>query len=298
MSTPLFIRTVSLRVRLTLALVLAFLLIFADHRLGAMQQARMFLNSVISPVQYLAVMPEQSLDNLVYRLQSRRSLIAENDRLKRDMLDLQGQLQRFEFLALENDRLRTLLASDERRERLRMVAEVIAVDSDPFTHQVVVNKGTRHGVYIGQPVIDAEGVVGQVVDVGVITARVILLTDQSHAIPTRAQASGIRVIAQGVGETNTLELMHVPHSTELQVGDLLMSSGLGGVFPEGYPVARITAIIRDESLPFAQVRATPVANLDRIRMLLLLWESDSEYQPLNGDATESANASDLPEERR
>ena len=174
MSTPLFIRTVSLRVRLTLALVLAFLLIFADHRLGAMQQVRMFLNSAISPVQYLAVLPEQSLDNFIYSIQSRRSLIAENDRLKHEMLELQGQLQRFEFLALENDRLRTLLASDERRERLRMVAEVIAVDSDPFTHQVVVNKGTRHGVFIGQPVIDAEGVVGQVVDVGMITARVIL----------------------------------------------------------------------------------------------------------------------------
>ena len=106
MSTPLFIRTVSLRVRLTLALVLAFLLIFADHRLGAMQQVRMFLNSAISPVQYLAVLPEQSLDNFIYSIQSRRSLIAENDRLKHEMLELQGQLQRFEFLALENDRLR------------------------------------------------------------------------------------------------------------------------------------------------------------------------------------------------
>ncbi|WP_194756229.1 rod shape-determining protein MreC [Aliidiomarina indica] len=280
MSTPLFVRSVSLKVRLTLALSLAFLLIFLDHRLGAMQPMRMFLNSLVSPVQYLAVMPEQALDNFISQVQSRRALIRENDLLKEEMLSLQGKMQRYEFLMLENERLRTLLASDAREDRLRMVAEVIAVDSDPFSHQVVVNKGTRHGVFIGQPVIDAQGVIGQVASVGVTTARVILISDQSHAIPTRAAESGIRVIAQGVGDTSILELMHVPHSTELQEGDLLLTSGLGGVFPEGYPVARIQTIVRDESLPFARVRAVPVANLDRIRMLLLLWDADSDHQPI------------------
>ncbi|RUO37592.1 rod shape-determining protein MreC [Aliidiomarina shirensis] len=280
MSSTLFIQRVSLRVRLTLALLLAFLLIFADHRLGIMQPVRSVLNSFVSPVQYLAVMPEQALDNLISQVQSRRRLVRENEQLKEDVLSLQGQMQRYQFLVSENERLRGLLSSESREERMRMVAEVIAVDSDPFSHQVVVNKGSRNGVYIGQPVIDAEGVIGQVVDVGVITARVILISDQSHAIPLRAESSGIRVIAQGVGNTNSIELMHVPHSTELAEGDLLMTSGLGGVFPEGYPVARISAIMRDESLPFAQVKAVPVANLDRIRMLLLLWDSNSEYQPI------------------
>lgn len=280
MSTPLFVRSVSLKVRLTLALSLAFLLIFLDHRLGAMQPVRLFLNSIVSPVQYLAVVPEQALDSLISQLQSRRALIIENESLKEDMLALRGQMQRYEFLMLENERLRRLLASEAREDRLRMVAEVIAVDSDPFSHQVVVNKGTRHGVFIGQPVIDAQGVIGQVTSVGVSTARVILISDQSHAIPTRAAESGIRVIAQGVGDTSMLELMHVPHSTELRVGDMLLTSGLGGVFPEGYPVARIQSIVRDESLPFARVRAVPVANLDRIRMLLLLWDADSYEQPI------------------
>lgn len=280
MSTPLFVRSVSLKVRLTLALLLAFLLIFLDHRLGAMQPVRLFLNSMVSPVQYLAVVPEQTLDGLISQLQSRRMLISENEALKEEMLALHGQMQRYEFLMLENERLRRLLASEAREDRLRMVAEVIAVDSDPFSHQVVVNKGTRHGVFIGQPVIDAQGVIGQVSSVGLSTARVILISDQSHAIPTRAAESGIRVIAQGVGDTNMLELMHVPHSTELQVGDMLLTSGLGGVFPEGYPVARIHSLVRDESLPFARVRAVPVANLDRIRMLLLLWDADSDEQPI------------------
>lgn len=283
MSSTLFIQKVSLRVRLTLALLLAFLLIFADHRLGIMQPVRSVLNSFVSPVQYLAVMPEQALDNFISQVQSRRRLVRENEQLRENVLSLQGQMQRYQFLVRENDRLRGLLASESREERMRMVAEVIAVDSDPFSHQVVVNKGRRNGVYIGQPVIDAEGVIGQVVDVGLITARVILISDQSHAIPLRAELSGIRVIAQGVGNTNSVELMHVPHSTELNVGDLLMTSGLGGVFPEGYPVARISSIVRDESLPFAQVKAVPVANLDRIRMLLLLWDSDSESQPIRSE---------------
>lgn len=280
MSSTLFIQRVSLRTRLTLALVLAFLLIFADHRLGVMQPIRAFLNSVVSPVQYLAVMPEQALDNVLNQVQSRRRIMRENNRLQEEMLLLQGELQRFTFLQRENDRLRELLASESREQRLRMVAEVIAVDSDPFTHQVVVNKGTRHGVYIGQPVLDATGIVGQVSDVGVTTARVILISDQSHAIPTRAELSGIRVIVQGVGNTAEMELMHVQHSSELQEGDLLLSSGLGGVFPEGYPVARIKRIVRDESLPFARVTATPIANLDRIRMLLLLWDSNSPTAPM------------------
>ncbi|RUO33437.1 rod shape-determining protein MreC [Aliidiomarina sanyensis] len=287
MSTPLFVRSVSLKVRLTLALSLAFLLIFLDHRLDAMQPVRLFLNSLVSPVQYLAVVPEQALDNFISQVQSRRALVNENELLKQEMLDLQGRMQRYEFLMLENERLRTLLASDSRDDRLRMVAEVIAVDSDPFSHQVVVNKGTRHGVYIGQPVIDANGVIGQVVSVGVTTARIILISDQSHAIPTRSAESEIRVIVQGVGSTEFLELMHVPHSTELQEGDLLLSSGLGGVFPEGYPVARIHSLVRDESLPFARVRATPVANLDRIRMLLLLWDAESDQQPIRPEQEET-----------
>ncbi|PIM50361.1 rod shape-determining protein MreC, partial [Roseateles chitinivorans] len=139
---------------------LAFLLIFADHRLGVMQPIRAFLNSVVSPVQYLAVMPEQALDNVLNQVQSRRRIMRENNRLQEEMLLLQGELQRFTFLQRENDRLRELLASESREQRLLMVAEVIAVDSDPFTHQVVVNKGTRHGVYIGQPVLDATGIVG------------------------------------------------------------------------------------------------------------------------------------------
>lgn len=269
----LFNQAVSLRGRLTLAIVLAFLLLVLDLRVGAMQQVRMVLNSMVSPVQYMAAMPEQLLQGTYSWVRSKRSLVSEHEALLEDMLELQGRVQRFDFLSQENQRLRSLLASEAQLESVRMVAEVIAVDSDPFSQQVVINKGLLHDVFIGQPVIDDRGIVGQVSSVGASTARVILISDASHGIPTRSELSGIRVVAQGVGDTERLELMHVPHSTDLEEGELLFSSALGGVFPEGYPVAQITRIKRDESLPFAQVEARPIAQLDRIRMVLLLWPS-------------------------
>lgn len=273
---PLFNQAISLRGRLTLALVLAFLLLILDLRVGAMQQVRMVLNSVVSPVQYMASVPEQVLQGAYSSVRSKRSLLRENEALREDMLELQGRVQRYNFLSQENQRLRSLLASEAQLESVRMVAEVIAVDSDPFSQQVVINKGLLHNVFLGQPVIDDRGIVGQVSSVGASTARVILISDASHGIPTRGDRSGIRVVAQGVGDTERLELMHVPHSTDLEVGELLFSSALGGVFPEGYPVAEITRIRRDESLPFAQVEARPVAQLDRIRMVLLLWPNEGE----------------------
>lgn len=245
-----------------------------------MQPTRMVLNSVVSPVQYLATLPEETFTRLSENLQSRRRMRQELSQLQTQMLDMQGEMQRYEFLKLENERLRRLLASDAREDSLRMVTEVIAVDGDSFLHEVVVNKGTVNGVFIGQPVLDENGVVGQVSSVGLTTARVLLISDQSHAIPTRSERSGIRVVVQGVGQTNTLEVMHVPHSTELEEGDLLLSSGLGDVFPEGYPVATIENIDRDLTLPFAHVTARPVASLDRIRMLLLVWQASAEQQPV------------------
>lgn len=279
----LFNQAISLRGRLTLALVLAFLLLILDLRMGAMQQVRMVLNSVVSPVQYLAVVPERTLQRVYNSLRSKHSLLTENQQLANQMLELQGRMQRFEFLNQENQRLRSLLASESQAESTRMVAEVIAVDSDPFSQQVVINKGLLHDVFLGQPVIDDSGIVGQVSSVGATTARVILISDASHGIPTRSERSGIRVIAQGVGDTQRLELMHVPHSTELEVGELLFSSALGGVFPEGYPVAQISRIRRDESLPFAQVEARPIAQLDRVRMVLLLWPGGDGESDMNGD---------------
>ncbi len=276
----LFARGPTLLSRLVLALACSFLLIFIDHRLQAMKPVRLFLNSLVAPVQYLAILPEQLLDGVSESLKTTSQLSDENKRLKRAILELQGEQQQLRFLQNENKRLRELLGSDARDSVRRMVAEVIAVASEPFSQQLVINKGTLSGVYEGQPVLDSHGIIGQVQDVGGNTARVLLLSDQSHAISLRSERSDIRVLAQGTGDIGRLELMFIPHSTELKEGDLLMSSGLGGIFPEGYPVATIRQIDRDESLPFAKVTADPVSALDRVRNVLLLWPSDGEQQPI------------------
>ncbi|OZB03369.1 MAG: rod shape-determining protein MreC [Idiomarina sp. 34-48-12] len=284
----LFERGPTLLTRLVLALVCASALMFLDHRLNTMQPVRSFLSTLVAPVQYLAVLPEQVLDRLVYLSTTRTTLREENNALKQELQELQMAVQRLNFLENENDRLRQLLGSEIRQASRRMAAEVVAVATDPFSHQVVINKGSANGVYEGQPVLDNRGILGQVMSVGRGTARVLLISDQSHALSLRAERNDIRVLARGTGDLQRLDLMYIPHSSELQVGDKLMSSGLGGVYPEGYPVAEITEINRDERLQYARVSAQPFAQLDRIRTVLLLWPASATEQPVYED-TEGAD---------
>ena len=174
-----------------------------------------------------------------------------------------------------------------------MVAELMAVDKNPYSQQVVINKGAIDGVYLSQPVIDDEGIVGQVMEVGSTNSRVLLIADVTHAIPVRSLRNDIRFIATGSGTLNELYLEHVPNSVNIQVGDTLISSGLGNVFPEGYPVAEVTRVIRDESRPFARVIVSPLANLDRLRHLLLLWNAKDTA---NEDNTQENNTTNTDEE--
>lgn len=276
----LFERGLSLRTRLIAGLAVALTLMFFDHRLNTMQPVRSFLSTVVAPVQYLAVVPEQILDRLVYLSQTRSALREENEQLQNQLSELEMAVQRLNFLENENSRLRALLGSEVRQTSRRMVAEVVAVATNPFSHQLVINKGTSNGVYVGQPVLDNLGILGQISSVGRNTARVLLISDQSHAIALRAERNDIRMIAQGVGDLQSVDLKFIPHSTELKEGDVLLSSGLGGVYPEGYPVARITRIDRNERLQYANVSASPFAQLDRVRSVLLLWPDNATNQPI------------------
>lgn len=276
----LFDRGPTLLTRLVLALICAVTLMFLDHRLNTMQPVRSFLSTLVAPVQYLAVLPEELLDRIAYLSTTRTTLREENVQLKQQLQELQMAVQRLNFLENENDRLRQLLGSDVREASRHMAAEVVAVATDPFSHQIVINKGSANGVYDGQPVLDNRGIVGQIMSVGRGTARVLLISDQSHGISLRAERNGIRVLARGTGDLQRLELLFIPHSTELELGDKLMSSGLGGVFPEGYPVAEIIELDRDERLQYARVVARPYAQLDRIRTVLLLWPSSASEQPV------------------
>lgn len=289
-----FTRGPSLNNRLTLALVLSVVLIFVDHKLEGFKSTRVYLNSLMSPLQYLANLPGLMLSESAQRLTSQEQLLAENQQLNDQLLLMSEKLQQFEVLEKENNQLRELLQAPVRTESRKMVAELMAVDKNPYSQQIVINKGAIDGVYLSQPVIDDEGIVGQVMEVGSTNSRVLLIADVTHAIPVRSLRNDIRFIATGSGSLNELYLEHVPHSVDIQVGDVLISSGLGNVFPEGYPVAEVTRVIRNESRPFARVVVSPLANLDRLRHLLLLWNAKnaSKASELQETGSETSEAND------
>ena len=155
----------------------------------------------------------------------------------------------------------------------------MCIRDSPYTHQVVINRGANDGVYEGQAVIDDEGIVGQILHVGTTSSRVLLITDVTHAVPVRISRNGVRLIASGVGVIDILSHNHVPHSTDIRVDDMLVTSGLGGKFPEGYPVARVTSVLQDESRAFSQIQSQPVAKIDRLRYVLLLWPEQNAILP-------------------
>ncbi|MBM7455543.1 rod shape-determining protein MreC [Oceanisphaera litoralis] len=268
---PIFGRGPSLPIRLALAVVASLLLIIADSRYHSFTGAKLYLNSLVSPLQYMANSPRLLLDAASSQLMSRQSLLARSQRLEQELFLLRDDLLRLRHLEQENQRLRDLLGSPVRFDTRRMVAEIMAVDTDPFSHQVVIDKGSLVGVFEGQPVLNEQGVVGQVISVGKTTSRVLLITDTSHGIPVRVARNDIRAIASGSGQLDRLLLHNITRNTDIREGDLLLSSGLAGRFPEGYPVGRVSRVGYEEGQPFADIRVQPFAALDRVRYLLLLW---------------------------
>jgi rod shape-determining protein MreC len=278
--SPIFKHGPSAQHRLLLVLFCSVLLIFFDHHIGSFETARGYLQSFVSPLQYLATAPKRMMIWTAENLTSRKDLIEQNQSYKVNELLLHEQLMHLSDLEKENNRLRSLLSSPLREETKKMVAEVIAVDSDPYTHQIVINRGANDGVYEGQAVLDDQGIVGQIQHVGTISSRVILITDVTHAVPVRVSRNGIRMIATGTGQIDKLVNNFVPHSTDVVTGDVLVTSGLGGKYPEGYPVSTILKVNQDESRAFAQVLSTPVAKIDRLRYLLLLWPNTKNVEPI------------------
>lgn len=268
---PIFERGPSLPLRLFFAVLASFGLIALDHYTSSSVQLRSWLTAAVSPLFYVANMPQDIMFGASEQFKSQQKILEENQQLKDSLLLQNGQLQRLQFLQQENDKLRALLGARPVTEGKRLIAEVLAVYSHPFSHQIVLNKGSTDGVSVGQPIIDDLGVLGQVVTVGPNSSRAILIADNTHAISARVERTGLSVVAEGIGQANSLRLIHLPHSTDVVEGDRLVTSGLDGVFPEGYPIAKVVNVVRDARQPFLQVTAEPYAKLDRIRYVLLVW---------------------------
>ncbi|SEQ09155.1 rod shape-determining protein MreC [Ectothiorhodospira magna] len=260
-------------------MVLSLVLMTLDHRHHHLQQVKSTLALLVYPIQYLADLPVRGGYWVVEQFSSHQSLIAENRQLREEQLKLRGLLLRFEALETENERLRALLDTSSRLREQVVIAELLAVDLDPFRQQILVNKGRIHGVYPGQPVINAVGVVGQVLEVNTLHSVALLISDPSHALPVQVNRTGLRTLAVGTGNPERLSLRFIPPSEDIEPGDIISTSGLGGRFPADYPVARVIRVDRPSGEPFAVVDAQPMAHLDRSREVLLLWPADGGSDP-------------------
>ncbi len=237
---------------------------------------RAHLGAVATPFYWITNVPQRLDDWSQETFKSRATLQAENEALRTELLIHQRRLQQMAALAAENVRLRRLLNSSDMLQDKVLIAELIGLSPDPLTHTVIIDRGRRDGVYRGQAVLDAFGLMGQVVEVHAHSSRVLLITDSSHALPVQVNRNGVRAIAEGTGNLNQLRLRHVSNTTDIRAGDVLVSSGLGGRYPVGYPVALVEEVIRDPGQSFATVLVTPKARLDRSRHVLLVFGAEDE----------------------
>ncbi len=254
-------------------------LMVADHRDHHLAAIRDGIATLAYPVQWAISAPVQAFDSMRESFATKTRVEAENVKLESDNLVLRLKLLRYESLEQENARLRAIRESSPRAVQRSLVAEILRVDLDPFRQRVLVNKGTRAGVFRGQAAIDANGIYGQVTRAGPLSAEIILITDPEHAIPVQVNRTGARSIALGTGRSGLLSLPYLPQNADVIVGDLLVSSGLGGVYPPGYPVAKVTAVVRDPGQPLLAVEAAPLAGLDRDPEVLLVWFDNAIVEP-------------------
>ncbi len=251
--------------------LLALALMWLDQRQGYLDGLRHALSMATYPLQLLVDSPSAAWGWLEESFATRERLSSENARLSKRLREADLKLMRLADLEQENLRLREMRAATARISERVIVGEILRVDLDPYRHRVIINKGTRDGAFKGQALLDATGVFGQITRAGVFSSEAILITDAEHAIPVQVNRNGLRSLAVGTGNLGRLSLPFLPTNADIKVGDLLVSSGLGGVFPAGYPVATVTQVDKMAAQTLANVVAQPAATLDRDREVLLVW---------------------------
>lgn len=289
---PLFPKGPGLGLKALTLCLLALGAILTDQRSESLQKVRDGLTWLLQPVLWAAGVPS-TLAHSVEHLQTRESLMRDNQVLQENQMLLQSRLQKMDALEMENRRLRELLSSSAALEEHVLIAEILSASQDPYRQQIVLDKGARDGVYKGQALVDAEGVMGQVVEVNPGSSIALLLTDPNHGIPVEINRTGLQTIALGRGDGQNLSLPYLPGTADVQVGDLLVSSSLGGRFPAGYPVGKITELKHEPGEHFMEALATPAAHLNQGRQALLVWSESfpvAEPSPDAASGTDSATA--------
>ncbi len=261
-------------------MVLSVAIMYVDNRFDYLDRVRYSLAYVISPLYWLADTPARVSYWIDDVFVSHRDLLEENAQLRQELLLAQRELQLLASLTNENNRLRALREASQSVEGEVMTAEIINISSDPGSRRVLINRGARHGVQLGQALLDAYGLMGQVIGVLPYTSWVLLITDVSHGTPVEVNRNGERAIARGTrSAAPELELEYVPDTADIVPGDLLVSSGLGERFPKDYPVAEVTSVRHDPGQPFAIIRARPLAQLDRTRHVMLVIPPEAPEVP-------------------
>jgi rod shape-determining protein MreC len=287
----LFLRGPSVTLRTIVLVALSIMIMTADHRWHHLESVRGVLETyIIFPLRYLINIPADFVSWTDESLSSHQTLLEDNRDLREQQLRAQVSLQKLSILEKENERLRKMLSARPKVGELVLVAELLSIDLDPYKQQVVLNKGWEKEVYLGQPIIDAWGVMGQVLHTGRYSSTALLISDPSHAIPVQINRNGLRSTAFGTGQAHKLELRYIPHSADIEIGDLIVTSGLGERFPPNYPVGRIIEIERPAGETFATVIAEPLAHLDRSREVLLVWHNPPAKKAEKAESVESVES--------
>ena len=278
-----------------MAVLASVALLATENRSLRLDPLRAGLSFLVDPLKYLVDLPSSLLAHTSESVISYAQLKKENQRLREEQFIHQTKLLKFAALEKENIRLRALLENSFKLGEQVLVAELLSINMAPYEHIVLVNKGTRFGVHPQQPVLDANGVVGQVIRALPLSSEIMLITDPNHAIPVQVNRNGLLTIAVGSGQTNRLVLPYLPNNADIQPGDLLITSGLGGTFPQGYPVAVVDEFTRQPNKSFANITATPKAQLDRNRELLIVWSKSTPIpltSPQRANETQIKNHAD------
>ena len=252
---------------------MAISLMVMDKRLESFSSIRAALSLPIAPFQYLVSWPTNVIDNLKNIVSTHDNLVKENLNLKAEQLLLRSQLQRLLSIESENNYLKSLLKSSKQVKGRSLIAELLAVNFEPFVNEVVLDKGARDGVYLGQPVLDANGVMGQINQVGPITSRVLLINDPHSGVAVQNARNGLRAMAVGDSYSGKVKLMYVPKTADVKVNDIFTTSGLGDRYPEGYPIGKVILVNKDPAHQFASIFVEPSAHLESSRQVLLVWYS-------------------------
>lgn len=265
------IRAPSVFTRMVLAVAVSISLMVADHKGHHLERIRDALSILLYPLQAVAGMPSAIGSGVAGFFASKNSLEEANAKLREEQALMQARLQQFDSVEQENQRLRQMLGSATRVAERALSAELIEISQEPFTRKILIARGERDGAFVGQPVIDAHGIVGQVTQLLRSQSRVTLITDPGHAVPVLVNRNGLRALVFGTGNPDTLNIPYLTAAADIRDGDLLVSSGMGGTFPPGYPVATVTKITNDPNEAFMEITVRPVAKLNHSKQVLLIW---------------------------